>query len=49
MDFAKDETKIVDEELTKLRQLDPALADELNAYRKQYVKGLIAAPPEPEP
>jgi len=49
VDFAKDETKIVDEELTKLRQLDPALADELNAYRKQYVKGLIAAPPEPEP
>lgn len=48
VDFAKDETKIVDEELAKLRQLDPALADELNAYRKQYVKGLIAAPPEPE-
>lgn len=44
VDFAKDENKIVDEELAKLRQLDSGLADELTAYRKRYVKGIIRTP-----
>jgi len=40
----KDEKKIVDRELAKLRQLDPRLADELEEYRKKYVGGLIGTP-----
>jgi tetratricopeptide (TPR) repeat protein len=37
--------KIVDEELAKLRRLDPKLADELEEYRKNYSGGLRAGPP----
>lgn len=39
-----DETKIVNRELAKLRVLDPALAKEMDEYRKTYVSGLIAEP-----
>jgi tetratricopeptide (TPR) repeat protein len=44
VDFVKDETKIVDQELAKLRSLDPKLADELDGYRKNYVRGIRATP-----
>lgn len=44
VDGAVDEKKIVDRELAKLRKLDPALAAELDEYRKTYVSGLQAAP-----
>ena len=44
VDFVKDETKIVDQELAKLRSLDPKLAEELDAYRKNYVKGIRGTP-----
>lgn len=40
----KDESAIVDQELAKLRQLDPDLAKELDEYRKTYVRGLRAIP-----
>lgn len=43
-----DEKKIVDRELAKLRQLDPALAREMDEYRKTYVSGLIAEPLKPD-
>ena len=44
VDFAKDESKIVDEELAKLRKLDTRLAAELEEYRKTYVSGIRATP-----
>lgn len=44
VDFAKDESKIVDEELAKLRTLDTSLAAELEEYRKTYVTGIQATP-----
>jgi len=44
VDFAKDESKIVDQELAKLRTLDTSLAAELEAYRKTYVTGIQAIP-----
>jgi tetratricopeptide (TPR) repeat protein len=40
VDGTKDEQKIVDQELARLRKLDPALAAELDNYRKTYVSGL---------
>lgn len=48
-DTFKDEKKNVDLELAKLRQLDAALANELEEYRKKYVGGIVAAPPVKEP
>jgi tetratricopeptide (TPR) repeat protein len=44
VDGSKDEKKTVDRELTRLRQLDPKLADELDEYRKKYVGGLVGTP-----
>jgi len=44
VDFAKDESKIIDEELAKLRTLDTKLAAELEEYRKTYVSGIRATP-----
>jgi tetratricopeptide (TPR) repeat protein len=44
-DTFKDETKTADLELAKLRQLDPALASELEEYRKNYVGGIRTGPP----
>ena len=44
-DTFKDEKITLDQELTKLRQLDPALAQELEEYRKKYVGGIVAGPP----
>jgi hypothetical protein len=41
----RDEKKTVDQELAKLRNLNSALADELEEYRKKYVGGIIAGPP----
>lgn len=38
------QNKNVDEELAKLREMDPKLADELVAYRKEYKTGLRATP-----
>jgi tetratricopeptide (TPR) repeat protein len=35
---------VVDEELAKLRRLDPALADELEQYRKDYSGGIRVTP-----
>jgi hypothetical protein len=35
----------VDEELTKLRQLDAALAAEMEEYRKNYSGGIRVGPP----
>jgi tetratricopeptide (TPR) repeat protein len=43
-DTFKDENKIVDVEVAKLRKLDSKLADEMEAYRKTYHGGLIASP-----
>jgi hypothetical protein len=40
----RNENKTVDEELKKLRKLDPALAKEMEAYRKNYVGGLVGTP-----
>jgi tetratricopeptide (TPR) repeat protein len=40
VDGAKDETKIIDQELAKLRKLDPALAAEMEHYRKTYISGI---------
>ena len=39
-----DESKIINEELPKLRTFDTKLADELEEYRKTYVHGLRATP-----
>lgn len=36
---------LVDEELKKLRQLDPKLADEMEEYRKNYAGGIRVAAP----
>lgn len=44
VDISKDEKKIIDQELAKLRKLDPTLAAEMDAYRKTYVSGLQAMP-----
>jgi tetratricopeptide (TPR) repeat protein len=38
------EKKVLDEEMAKLRKLDPKLANELEEYRKNYHGGLIASP-----
>lgn len=38
--FYRDKKRIADEELNKLRLLDPAMAKELEEYRKKYVAGL---------
>jgi superkiller protein 3 len=41
---------LADEEIAKLRRLDPKLADEIEAYRKSYSGGLtVAAPPKRAP
>lgn len=40
-----EENKNVDRELTKLRQLDPKLAVELDQYRKKYQGGIITTAP----
>lgn len=40
----RNENKTVDEELKKLRKLDPALAKEMEEYRKNYVGGLAGTP-----
>jgi len=45
--FGKDKKKL-DQELAKLRQLDPALAKEMEEYRRTYEGGLIAAPVKPD-
>ena len=44
VDGSKDEKKIVDRELAKLRHFDAKLADELEEYRKNYVGGIRVAP-----
>lgn len=44
----KDENKNVDAELTKLRQLDPKLAAEMDQYRKEYQGGIRATPVRPD-
>lgn len=44
VDFAKDESQVVDQELAKLRTLDTSLAAELEEYRKAYVTGIQATP-----
>jgi superkiller protein 3 len=41
--FGKDKKKL-DRELAKLRQLDPALAKEMEEYRRTYEGGLIGTP-----
>lgn len=43
-DTFKNKNKNVDEELAKLRKLDPKLAREMEEYRKTYSGGLISAP-----
>ena len=45
VDVYRDKKKLLDEELAKLRRLDPKLADELEEYRKNYVGGLRVADP----
>jgi len=45
--FGKDKKKL-DHELAKLRQLDPALAKEMEEYRRTYEYGLIAEPLKPD-
>ena len=42
-DTGKDKKK-VDQELAKLRQLDPKLASEMEQYRKTYAGGLVGTP-----
>lgn len=44
VDFPKDESQTIDEELAKLRKLDTRLAAELEEYRKTYVRGIRATP-----
>jgi tetratricopeptide (TPR) repeat protein len=44
-DTFSDKKKVVDEELAKLRRLDPKLADELEEYRKNYSGGIRVAAP----
>jgi tetratricopeptide (TPR) repeat protein len=44
VDVGKDEKKIVDQELAKLRKLDPTLAAELEQYRRTYVSGIQVGP-----
>ena len=44
VDVAKDEKKNIDQELAKLRKLDPTLAAEMDEYRRTYVSGLQAVP-----
>ena len=42
--FFASQNKNVDEELAKLRSMDPKLADEMVAYRKEFKGGLVGAP-----
>lgn len=44
MDVSGQDKKKLDREIAKLRQLDPALANEMEQYRKTYQGGLIAMP-----
>ena len=44
LDTFSKEKKIVDEEMAKLRKLDPKLADELEEYRKNYKGGIAGSP-----
>jgi len=46
-DVFREKKRIVDEELSKLRALDPALAKELDEYRKTYVGGIRGIPIDP--
>jgi len=41
--FTKEKT-VLDEEIAKLRKLDPKLADEVEQYRKTYKGALVASP-----
>lgn len=43
-DTFKDKNKEADEEIAKLREMDPKLADEITAYRKSYSGGLKVGP-----
>jgi tetratricopeptide (TPR) repeat protein len=43
-DSTKSEKRTLDKELGKLRQLDAALAKELEEYRKNYVSGIVGTP-----
>ena len=45
--YGKDKKKL-DREIAKLRQLDPALAKEMEEYSKTYEGGLIGAPVKPD-
>jgi tetratricopeptide (TPR) repeat protein len=44
-DVFSNKKKNVDEELAKLRRLDPKLADEMEEYRKNYSGGIRGGPP----
>lgn len=44
-DVFSDKKKKVDEELVRLRRLDPKLADEMEDYRKHYSGALLGGPP----
>lgn len=44
IEFLKEEKTTLDQELAKLRKLDPALAAELDEYRKTYSPGIRAVP-----
>jgi len=44
MDVSGKDKKKLDQELAKLRQLDPALAAEMEQYRKTYQGGLVGTP-----
>lgn len=43
-DTFSSEKKVLDEEMAKLRKLDPKLANELGEYRKNYKGAIIASP-----
>jgi protein O-GlcNAc transferase len=43
-DTFEDKKKIADQEIAKLRRLDPKLADEMEEYRKNYSGGLRGTP-----
>lgn len=43
-DTFRKEKKVLDEEMAKLRKLDPKLANDLEEYRKNYKGGIIASP-----
>jgi superkiller protein 3 len=42
-EFFTEQKKVLDEEIAKLRKLDPKLADEMEQYRKTYHGGLIGS------